>query len=117
MQVSNLINSSSTAVLAASLDRLGPHEFAQVSALIKSSSAAAVVLVEQKFDIWITLLNQNCQRISQKVISHILCNEITDRNMEDINISAIVDEVISIGEKCAVLSVKEVVIQSIFLNR
>ena len=35
-----LIRSSSAAVLAALSDRLGPHGFAQVSTLIKSSSAA-----------------------------------------------------------------------------
>ena len=43
MQFSTLIKSSSATVLAASLDRLGPHGSVQVSTLIKSSSAAVLV--------------------------------------------------------------------------
>ena len=45
------------------------------------------------------------------VILHIGSNEIADSNMEDIKISTIVDEVISIDKKCVMFSVKDVVIQ------
>ena len=41
VQVSTLIKSSSTAVLAASSDRLGPHGSVRVSALIKSSTTVS----------------------------------------------------------------------------
>ena len=44
--VSIIIKSSSSAVLAASLDRLGPNRSVQVSTLIKSSSAAAKTCTE-----------------------------------------------------------------------
>ena len=44
--VSIIIKSSSSAILAASLDRLGPNRSVQVSTLIKSSSAAAKTCTE-----------------------------------------------------------------------
>ena len=48
---------------------------------------------------------------SEMVILHIGSNEIADSNMEDIKISTIVDEVISIDKICVMFSVKDVVIQ------
>ena len=47
---------------------------------------------------------------SDMVILHIGSNEIADSNMEDIKISTIVDEVISIDKICVMFSVKDIVI-------
>ena len=44
-----------------------------------------------------------------KVILHIGSNDMTNRNVEDINISTIADEVISTGKKCAMFVAKNVV--------
>ena len=44
------------------------------------------------------------------VILHIGSNKIADSNMEDIKVSTIADEVISIDKNCAMFSVKDVVI-------
>ena len=81
------------------------------SSYLKSFSGAKVRHLDHFTEV---TLSENNPDIA---IFHIRFNGITHRNVEDINNSKIVDEVISIGKKCAIFGVKNVEISSIFLKR